>query len=545
MATTTGPAVPAAPASGSDGATRSRWAWAARLPLRQPWLITLALSMTVELAGVRGPDFPAQQFRTWLFRTHGAWLFDGQWFGGHLLAGYSLLFPPVAAVIGTATVGVLATVASTWLAQRILAGHYQVGRWSRVGLLWWSVITVADLVVGRLTFALGLALAFAAVLAGVRGRRLLATLAALATALASPLAAAFLVMAAVTWTPSAGWRRTLPALGAVAGIGAGALLGGGDGPFPFVWTGLVAILVAVAVGVPICWRRQPTIARFLIVYGALSVVLFAVPNPVGGNMTRLGTLLAGPVAAGVLLAAGRRRTLLLLAGPLLFWQLQPVYGALASSVGDPSAQPGYYVGLLGYLQAHDHPLGRVEIPLTRDHWETVYVAARLPLARGWERQTDIADDGLFYRPGLTASSYHNWLEQQGVRYVALPDVPLDPSSRAEAAMLRQPHPWLVPVWHDTHWQVWRVRHPMPLVTGAGAHLDALGVSSVTLRFARHGTALLRVHYTRFWQVVDGAGCVATSPAGWTEVTAGPGTVTVAARVTLGDLNPLAGAACSR
>ena len=39
---------------------------------------------------------------------------------------------------------------------------------------------------------------------------------------------------------------------------------------------------------------------------------------------------------------------------------------------------------------------RVEIPFTDTHWEAYRVASEFPLARGWERQLDRDDNGLFY-----------------------------------------------------------------------------------------------------------------------------------------------------
>lgn len=510
---------------------------------RRPWLVTAALCVVVAAVGVQGPDFPAQQFRIWLFRVHGAMLFDSQWFAGHPLPGYSLLFPPLAALVGSVTLGALSCVGSTWIASRILResmGEDAPGR--AVGLVWFAVVTVADLIIGRLPFALGLTLGLAAVYAAQRRRPVLGALAAAGCSLASPLAAGFLLLAGLAWLPSVGWRRVLPFAASLLGL-AFAFAFGGGGDFPFVWSSLVSILVFVALGLWLCPDHYPTLRRGLWLYGISAVVLFLVPNPVGGNLTRLGTLLAGPVAAAVLLHAGRRLALALLVVPLLVWQLQPVYGAVADSVHDPSASPSYYTGLLSYLGWHGAALHRVEIPLTRDHWETSYVAAEFPLARGWERQLDTRYDALLYQPGLTAAAYHQWLVDNGVRYVALPDVPLDPSSRAEVKLLQTPYPWLVPVWHDAHWKVWLVRDAGPLAIG-DATITALGVSSFTLDFTRPGAAVVLVHYTRLWRVAGASGCVTSTPDGWTEVdspVAGP--LTVKAGLNLPALDSLSIPAC--
>ncbi len=44
----------------------------------------------------------------------------------------------------------------------------------------------------------------------------------------------------------------------------------------------------------------------------------------------------------------------------------------------------------------------------------------------------------------------------GVRFVALPDVKLDYAAVAEGALLEAGVPGLRPVWHDSHWKVYAV-----------------------------------------------------------------------------------------
>src|SRR4051794_37938987 len=47
-------------------------------------------------------------YRAWLWHQSGFALWNAQWYGGHHVAGYSLLYPPLAAVAGTRLVGVVA-----------------------------------------------------------------------------------------------------------------------------------------------------------------------------------------------------------------------------------------------------------------------------------------------------------------------------------------------------------------------------------------------------------------------------------------------------
>ena len=50
-------------------------------------------------------DLAAQTFRTELFEAHGFEVWSNAWYGGIHLPGYSLLFPPLASVLGIRLVG--------------------------------------------------------------------------------------------------------------------------------------------------------------------------------------------------------------------------------------------------------------------------------------------------------------------------------------------------------------------------------------------------------------------------------------------------------
>jgi len=145
-------------------------------------------------------------------------------------------------------------------------------------------------------------------------------------------------------------------------------------------------------------------------------------------------------------------------------------------------------------------------------WETAYVASDVPLARGWERQLDRETNPLFYDGTLTTRAYGRWLRADAIEYVALPDAPLDQSALAEAHIIARRPRYLVPVWRNEHWRVWRVIGARPMVSGG--HLVSTRPDSLTVDVARPGTVLVRVHYTSHW-TLDGAGCVLPGPHGWT------------------------------
>ncbi len=157
------------------------------------------------------------------------------------------------------------------------------------------------------------------------------------------------------------------------------------------------------------------------------------------------------------------------------------------------------------------------------------VAPVVPLARGWYRQLDIADNPLFYEPnGVTAASYRTWLDSNGITLVAVPDVPLDYSSTGEAALLKDPPAYLQPLWSNEHWQLWRVTGSPGLASGVG-RLVSLQPGQFTVDALEKGDAIVRVRYTPTWAVTSGVACLATTADGWTIVRAqAPGFIRVQA-----------------
>jgi hypothetical protein len=217
---------------------------------------------------------------------------------------------------------------------------------------------------------------------------------------------------------------------------------------------------------------------------------------------------------------------------------------MAKGAGDPSTQAAYFAGVVGFLRAQDGPAGRVEVPFTQGHWEAAHLARHVPLARGWATQLDRRHNGLFFAGTLRAGDYAAWLRRNAVRFVAVPDVPLDPAGRREAALVRRGLAFLRPVWADAHWRVYAVRDPRPLVAAPG-ELEDVGPRGFTIRADRPGAILVRTRHTPYWRPSGAAACVTAAPGGWTRVKAlRAGTITVRARFSLGRVRASA-PACGR
>ncbi len=501
----------------------------------------------------RTPDLAAQAYRVALFGHLGFAVWDAHWYAGHALPGYSLLYPPLASLLGMRLLGVLCVLASTVLFARLARTAFgDAWIW---GAAWFAVAAMGDVWIGRLTFALGVTLALGAALALMRERWLWAAALAALCAAASPVAGALLGLAALSVAIAERSPRVVATLAGPAAVVVLALAmlfpEGGHEPYP------LASFVATALVVVVFLWALPAGARLLrigaYVYLLACLACLAIDSPIGSNIERYAVLLAGPLLLCALLVdceqgtvgrALRRPAAAVALGVIGLWVAWgPARETLAvARSGDTSA--AYYAPVERFLIGHADGPVRIEVPLTRSHWEAAELAPTVSLARGWEKQLETRFDGVLLAPGLNAASYDRWLHSQAVAYVALPDAPLDPSSAQEGTLIRHGVPYLRQVFASAHWRIFRVLAATPLVSGPG-RLTSLGHDSFALQARSPGRFVVRVHFTRFWGIARGAGCVTQAPGGWTAVDVrSPGTVLVEARFSLGRMFA-AGGSCTR
>jgi hypothetical protein len=546
-----------------------------RFARRAPaWTITAAIGLLYVITAPPSADLAAASYRSGLFGRAGLTLWDNAWYGGHHLLAYSTLAPPLAWLVGPHLLAALSMTSATALFAALISGHFP-DRATRIAAAWFAVGAGVSLLSSRVAFDLGLALGLGTLLAAQRGRRALALALAPLTALASPVAGAFVALAALAWAlagrprgahtglatrtplrvaredagradaadpPSAtspAWRVAL-GIAALTPIALLAVVFPEGGSQPFDTSSALPALV----GVLIVGALIPAPARALragaLLYALAIAGAYLLRTPVGGNADRLGALVAGPVAACVLAARspiGRPLVLLALAPFLLYWQVNAPVSDFASAASDPSEHASYYTPLVSRLEAlgaidRRHPL-RIEVVTTANHSDASRLAPRVALARGWERQLDRKYDALFYDPGaFNVASYHAWLLDAAVAYVALPDAPLDYSALSEARLLRgesasadgvrraggRPPPYLREVWRSAHWRLFAVLGPRPLAEPP-AVLTQLGSDSFTLLAPRAGAFTVRVRFTPYWALANGHGCVARAPGDWVELLA--------------------------
>ncbi|WP_225859101.1 hypothetical protein [Streptomyces albicerus] len=537
------PEVPRKPAYGPLRARTCRvpvLAVLAVLPLYGVWAVFLATG---------GGDLAAQYAWAGFAARNPDAAYGLFWYGGTHTANYSVLSPPLMAVLGVRTVSVLAGVAGTWLLGSLLE------RTVTRAPLWPALLGAfglwANLASGRTTFALGLALGLAGLLAvagrperpdrittGTPTKGTLTTgaltagalttgaLGALFATLASPVAGLFLLVAGAGYLLDRRYAKCLAL--SVPPVAVGALT-----VFLFPFQGeqpmaagrtLLPLLLSAAVlwAAPREWR---VVRAGAAVYAVGVVLTCLVPSPIGTNVERLAALFApavllaclrdtGSAAARITRAiVGRALPPALALAAAVAWTGTMTVNDLRVTTAVP-AWATHTEGVLAELDRLDADRDRVEVVPARNHREAALFAPHAQLMRGWNRQLDVERGRLFYEGALDAPRYHAWLRHWAVAYVVVPDAKPDGPAEHEAALVTSGQDWLEPVWHDAHWRIYRVRDAQPLAS-APARVVRAGEADVVLRVPHAGTVTVRVRYSP-WLRADGA-CV--RPDGpWTRLT---------------------------
>ena len=300
----------------------------------------------------------AHSYRAWLFEHEGLTVWNAQWYGGHHVLGYSLLFAPLAAAFGPAFVGVLLrgrrrrAVRPARARGGAVAGR---GRGRRRGCSrpaccpTWRSGGCRSCSGSRWRSARGRPRApQRRVLSGVlgaggdarqpgrgrvpdarRGRE-----------------------ADRRRAPGAARPRRGSALPTLAGGIALYLLFPEGGTDRFAATAFWPMLVISAAGVALLAPGRRTLWAGGLLYLGVLIGAFVVPSPFGQNALRLGVL-AGP---SVLALAHRKRVpvlaLAVVGVGLLYLQWLPAVRAVAEAHGDPSTRLAFQAEARDFLAAH-------------------------------------------------------------------------------------------------------------------------------------------------------------------------------------------------
>jgi len=470
--------------------------------------IAVALGVAYLLAPPMGRDFSAQLAHAELAGSHWPALLDLRWYGGFSPLGYSVVSPPVMALLGVPLTTALAYVATVVLFAELLK-NAGVAR-PVAGAIIGAVCLAGNLVVTRTTFALGLALGLGALLALMSGRlRLTAGLSVLAP-LASPVAGLFLGVAGGALFLS-GRRRagvTLAVSAMVPTIAVGLAFGNGGYQTFAAKQALVSLLVCLAV-TGLCWRRA--VVRW---GGLLSAVLVAaaylLPSPVGTTATRLPELFAAPIIVAV---ATVPLVAIIAATASAILLLPPVSITEVRERGDPALSAEFYAPLLHQLTDRG-AAGPIEVVPTRRRGEAAFVAPVVPIAKGWSRQSDTGRNAVFYNGTLNADTYRRWLDDNAISYVAISQGPYDWSAPDEVTLVRDGLPYLQKVWSNQTWTLYAVMNPRPVIAPPG-RVVARDAVSLTVSLPDPGEYVVRVRWSRYLTASNG--CMRPTEDGWSMI----------------------------
>lgn len=504
-----------------------------------PVIAAAGIAALYLILDLRTGDLAAHLYRADLFAREGFTIWNGNWYGGHHTPAYSVLFPPLAHLLTPQVAGALAAVAAAALFEPL--ARTQFGERARWGALWFGVAVGVSLFTGRLPFLLGVAVGLGALVALQRGRLALAGALALTCSLASPVAGLFLALAAVAYELAARTRSgaALAALAVAAPVLVSVAFPEG-GYQPFTFKSFAAVPIFCALLVLVLPREHKTLRIGAALYAVAAVAAYLIDTPMGNNAVRLAELFGGAVVVCFLPWRRelrlRRSFLVALFVTLAAWPLYPTVRDLIRNARDQSTRASYYEPLLDFLEREGREPGRIEIPFTRAHFEAYEVARQWPIARGWQRQLDIERNRLFYDGVLNDLTYATWLSENGVRYVALPDAPLDFSARKEKELIERDPPYLRQRWASEHWRVYEVVLPHPLLIaddGADVRLTSLRSDEFTLDVREPGGVLVRAAWSRYWE--PRSGCVERD-GHWTRLTAvKPGPLRVTQAISVGRL----------
>lgn len=480
--------------------------------------LAAAAAWLVLLVAPAGGDLAAHVYRTALVR-HGILVWDNFWFAGdYPLSSYSLLYYPLAAVVGNTALAIGGVVvAASFFASLVSREWPAAGRWPALAF---AVLLAGQVFTAAYPFDAGVAMLMATLWALKQGWRSAALLAMLATLGFSPLAFLFLTLAllAIALRGRRLNRTTLIlaiAVAAAAGIQLGllVLLPTPALVFPYgIWRMLAGLFVAgLGAWLSVRGRAGWPLASLFIVWAAAGVAFEVVPSPVGRNILRASVFVFPLMLVAAARAGWRPRWLAITACTVgLAANVLPYTAMIPDRVSGLGSKLSFWQPMIGFLDRHERPGFRVEVVETANHWENYFLPeAGIALARGWYVQLDLADNGALYDPGLTPAGYVAWLRARAVRYVVLPRLPGEKTyGGAEAALLGSGRSGLRLVWRGSHASIYELPHATPMLTGPSpALITSFSASRIAGRVDRAGVYLLRVAFNPYWSIDRGSLCL--------------------------------------
>src|SRR5205814_1824529 len=145
-----------------------------------------------------------------------------------------------------------------------------------------------------------------------------------------------------------------------------------------VWIGRLAFALGLCFALAAVLALAGGSSRGRVAAAALLAAMCAAASPVAGVPLALAALSE---------SLWRGAPIALPALAFVLWAVWAGWGPARETLavaGSAATNGAYYAPVERFLDAHARGPVRLEVPLTRTHWETAELAPRVSLARGWE-----------------------------------------------------------------------------------------------------------------------------------------------------------------
>jgi len=517
-----------APAGGPQSAASLRRWWSPDKRLVAlfvvPMLFYALITVLMQILGISGWDAPAHLYKMALLEQDKGFFWDNNWYGGaYDLLSYGFIFYFAARIVGYSALVILSAGSLPILFYLYMRRTY--GRVSYVSAIGLAIVLAAYLANGQDPFLFAMALMLGGMVLLAYRHPLIAVLPIAASIFANPLAmvvGGIFLLADFIATPA---RRTYylrvllylaPFLLArvmvsvlfyehasyVYHVGF-MVLCAGWGAVGFVLTRLSRDPQRVARGI------------LFLTFAAVGLAVFFLPgNPVGSNVARFFFLFGFPLYWEVHDSLLPKYVLVVFLAASLLGQVIPPLSHYFRVADRRSTQATFFYPALSFAAEHYDPNYRLHVVALDTHWEAYHFSVNgFPITRGWYRQADAVHNEVLTTDDFSASDYLSWLRDMGVKYVFLPQAPLDWSGDREAYLLRT-SPAFVAVWRSADWTVYRLRDPSPIAValdgGRSPQVLAVLQQAIYLDIPRPGDYLIKVTYSPYWQMTQGIGTLERS-----------------------------------
>src|SRR4051812_3479218 len=233
-----------------------------------------SLAAIVAWFGPPGTDFAAHVFQLHVYVDDGFALWTNYWYAGrYTFVGYSVLYYPLAALLGIRLLAVLSVAASA--AAFTLVTRQAWGEQTVWATRFFAVVAAASVVSAAFPYGLGLALALTALVAIARRHVAIFGVLAALTLAASPLAFLFLLLVLGSVAVSRSPREIVKPAAIAAAICVPGLvvwrLFPDHGTYPFAMSELLAALLFCSYGAALTWRleRARMLHALYVAYGVV------------------------------------------------------------------------------------------------------------------------------------------------------------------------------------------------------------------------------------------------------------------------------------